>query len=229
MKRLLEKNLKNALSRSSLNFQIRTRNSETIEWKEQLLNSAAQLSPRLQRIRKTLVSSKRSSSADRVEAAVALMVLETGKELETLLIQRTERHDDPWSGQIGLPGGRVKSSDPSTKAALLREVVEEVGVDLGLDGEELGPLSLGHPMRRTEMRVQPWVYGLWRKPSVEIGSEVGSAFWVSLQKLPSMQATSRVLIRGEQRSVECFLIDGSIVWGFTYRVLTELLEIPGIL
>jgi len=157
------------------------------------------------------------------------MLLETGNDLETLLIQRTERHDDPWSGQIGLPGGRVKPSDPSTKAALLREVVEEVGVDLGSEGEEIGPLSLGHPMRRTEMRVQPWVYGLWRRPSVIIGPEVSSAFWVSLQQLPSMQTTGDVLIRGVERSVECFLVNGKIVWGFTYRVLTELLQIPGVL
>lgn len=157
------------------------------------------------------------------------MLLDTGRELETLLIQRTERHDDPWSGQIGLPGGRVKSSDPSTKAALLREVVEEVGVDLNSEGEELGPLSLGHPMRRTEMRVQPWVYGLKEKPEVNFGSEVSSAFWVSLPRLRSTQTTSEVLIRGQHWKVECFLVEGKIVWGFTFRVLTELLQIPGVL
>lgn len=157
-----------------------------------------------------------------------MMILEQGSDLEALLIQRTERHDDPWSGQIGLPGGRVKDSDPSVRLALHREVMEEVGVDLATGGEELGPLSIGHPMRRLEMKVQPWVYALSNRPSLRIGPEVSSAFWVSLPNLPSRKTTSQVSIRGEERRVECFLVDRKVVWGFTYRVLTELLQIPGV-
>ncbi len=164
-----------------------------------------------------------------MEATVGLMLLEQGVDVETLLIQRTERHDDPWSGQIGLPGGRVKQSDGSIRSALHREVEEEVGVDLASDGEELGPLSVGHPMRRLEMTVQPWVYALRRRPSVTIGPEVSSAFWVSLSALPSERTKSDVFIRGERWAVECFLVDGKVVWGFTYRVLTELLQVPGFL
>ncbi len=164
-----------------------------------------------------------------MEATVGLMLLEEGADVETLLIQRTERHDDAWSGQVGLPGGRVKESDGSIRSALHREVEEEVGVDLASDGEELGPLSVGHPMRRLEMKVQPWVYALWRRPSVTIGPEVSSAFWVSLPTLPSKRTKSDVCIRGERWTVECFLVDGKVVWGFTYRVLSELLQVPGFL
>lgn len=163
-----------------------------------------------------------------MEAAVGLMVLDENNDLETLLIQRTERHDDPWSGQIGLPGGRFKASDRTIGSTIHREVLEEVGVDLAADGEELGVLSIGHPMRRLEMRVQPRVYGLRRRPSVIIGPEVSLAFWVSLPSLPSKRATSQVSIRGEERTVECFLVEGKVVWGFTYRVLSELLEVPGV-
>jgi hypothetical protein len=32
-----------------------------------------------------------------------------------------------------------------------------------------------------------------------------------------------------RREVEAFLVDGQIVWGFTYRVLSELLAVPDIL
>lgn len=96
-------------------------------------------------------------------------------------------------------------------------------------GEQIGPLSLGHPMRRTEMRVQPWVFGLRARPVLTMGSEVTDAFWLSVPGLPKTATTSEVEIRGERRTVESFFVNHRVVWGFTYRVLTELLQIPGIL
>jgi 8-oxo-dGTP pyrophosphatase MutT (NUDIX family) len=183
----------------------------------------------LTKLKEILAVQNRSPPNEKVEAAVAVMLSEADGVLETLLIQRTERHDDPWSGQIGLPGGRVKASDQSTLAALEREVLEEVGIRLEEEGVRLGPLSLGHPMRRTEMRVQPWVYGLRRKPAVESGPEVTNAFWVAIPDLKPSITTSDVTVRERTWRVESFLLNGRVVWGFTYRVLTELLQIPEVL
>jgi hypothetical protein len=50
-----------------------------------------------------------------------------------------------------------------------------------------------------------------------------------LAKLPSLRGTSEVEIRGTRLMVEAFLVDGRVVWGFTYRVLNELLAVPGVL
>ena len=75
------------------------------------------------------------------------------------------------------------------------------------------------------MGVQPWVYGLQTKPEVTIGQEIASSFWVNLAELPSRKATSQISIRDWTRNVEAFLVEGKVVWGFTYRVLTELLPI----
>ncbi len=188
-----------------------------------------QLSPRLAKLKAVLAVQNRSLTDEKVEATVALMLFESAGVLEILLIQRTERHDDPWSGQIGLPGGRVRESDGATLAALEREVSEEVGVRLQEDGVRLGPLSLGHPMRRTEMRVQPWVYGLRRKPLVQVGPEVAKAFWVEVQELKPNLSMREVTVRERTLKVESFVLDGRVVWGFTYRVLTEFLQIPGVL
>jgi len=188
------------------------------------------LSERLIRLRETLSSNPRSGTNEKVEAVVGVLLRqEAANELSTLLIQRVERNNDPWSGQIGLPGGRVEKFDGSTQDALEREVREEVGIDLGIDGEPLGALTVSHPMRNIEMRVQPFVYGLRRRPEVNVGPEVQEAFWVSLFKLPSVRELSEVEIRGMRREVESFLVDGRIVWGFTYRVLSELLAVPDVL
>ena len=182
------------------------------------------------RLRETLSSNPRSGTNEKVEAVVGVLLhQEPANDFSTLLIQRVERNNDPWSGQIGLPGGRVEKFDGSTRDALKREVREEVGVDLGTDGEPLGALTVGHPMRNIEMRVQPLVYGLRRLPNVNVGPEVQEAFWVSLSKLPSVRGLSEVEIRGMRREVESFLVDGRIVWGFTYRVLSELLAVPDVL
>jgi len=161
-----------------------------------------------------------------VEAVVAILLWkEPGGGLQTLLVQRAEREGDPWSGQIGLPGGRVKQGAESPRTALHREVEEEVGIKLEEVGVELGSLSVGHPMRRLEMRVQPWVYGLRIKPRVSIGPEIAGSFWVNLSELPSKKKMSEITIRDKPWSVESFVVEGKIVWGFTYRVLSELLPI----
>src|SRR3989475_6413604 len=143
------------------------------------------LSQRLMRLKENLSSNPRSSSNERVDAVVAILLyLDSADELSTLLIHRMERSNDPWSGQIGLPGGRVEKFDGSTREALEVGVRGEVGLELSRDGEQLGVLSIGHPGRRVEMTVQPWVYGLQRPPQVTTVPEIQQAFWVSLWKFP---------------------------------------------
>lgn len=184
------------------------------------------LSSNLLHLKEELASIRRSGDGEQVEAVVAILLWdEPGVGLQTLLVKRAEREGDPWSGQIGLPGGRVKQSVESPRTALHREVEEEVGIRLEEVGVELGSLSVGHPMRRIEMRVQPWVYGLRTKPKVSLGSEIADSFWTNLIELPSKMRMVEIVIRNEPRSVESFVVEGKVVWGFTYRVLTELIPI----
>ncbi len=187
-----------------------------LEWSSNLL-----------RLKDELASIHRSIDGEQVEAVVAILLWEEPTAgLQTLLVQRVEREGDPWSGQIGLPGGRVKQPRESPRSALRREVEEEVGIKLEEVGVELGSLTIGQPIRRIGMRVQPWVYGLRIKPKVNIGpEEIADSFWVNLKELPSKMKMTEITIRNEPRSVESFVVEGRVVWGFTYRVLTELLPI----
>ena len=73
-------------------------------------------------------------------AAVALVLLEGAQGLEIILIKRAERGDDPWSGQIALPGGRYEVGDPDLEATAVRETSEETGVDLS-GAERMGALD----------------------------------------------------------------------------------------
>ena len=58
----------------------------------------------------------------RVEAGVAAVVREAGDGLELLFIRRAEHDDDPWSGDLAFPGGRVDPEDADPRAAASREV-----------------------------------------------------------------------------------------------------------
>src|SRR5688572_23556785 len=93
-------------------------------------------------------------------AAVALLLAPGVDELELLLIRRAERSDDPWSGHMALPGGREDPGDATLLATAVREVREEVGIELNramLLGEldDLRPSSA--PAR---IVVRPFVFAL---------------------------------------------------------------------
>ena len=49
---------------------------------------------------------------------------------EIMFIKRASRKRDPWSGDIALPGGRRDPEDANDCEAAVREVREEVGLDL---------------------------------------------------------------------------------------------------
>jgi 8-oxo-dGTP pyrophosphatase MutT (NUDIX family) len=50
-------------------------------------------------------------------------------DLDVLLVQRTTREGDPWSGHLALPGGRLEPDETPLDAAV-RETLEEVGLAL---------------------------------------------------------------------------------------------------
>ncbi|HET9512400.1 MAG TPA: NUDIX domain-containing protein, partial [Gemmatimonadales bacterium] len=64
----------------------------------------------------------------RIPAAVSLICVRDPDAL--LLIRRADRDGDPWSGQLGLPGGRKSPADADLLSTAIRETFEEVGIDL---------------------------------------------------------------------------------------------------
>jgi 8-oxo-dGTP pyrophosphatase MutT (NUDIX family) len=143
-----------------------------------------------------------------------------------LLIRRAERAGDPWSGHMGLPGGRRDPGDPDLLTTAIREVLEEVGVRLAPE-HLLGTLDDVAPRTPVlpPVAVRPFVFALPEPPPLQPNAEIAAAGWVALPELldPRTRRTVQVEVRGESRLVSAFVTDAGIVWGMTERILSLLL------
>lgn len=159
---------------------------------------------------------------DQAEAAV-LILLRTGKTgLEVLAEQRAERAGDPWSGQVGLPGGRTSPADGSLTETVLRELQEEVGV---IPSALEGPPGL-FDIRRARpsgLRVAVFAHrvgGDTEIPSPASPTEVDATFWMPLSALDHATSRPRNTLFG-RINVAAVEFEGHVVWGFTLRVLQD--------
>jgi len=157
------------------------------------------------------------------EAAVALVHAVPADSV--LLIRRTERESDSWSGHWSLPGGRRDPGDVDLLHTALRELEEECGIRL--PGAELGTAM---PARLVGRRVGH--YFLVAPFAFRVDSELATildpleaahAEWLPL-------ATLRDLDRHRLRNVPghppetlfpAIDLDGAPLWGFTYRLLCD--------
>ncbi len=156
----------------------------------------------------------------RAHAAVSV-VLRTGiRGAEALALERAERPGDPWSGQVGLPGGRSGGTDRNLLETALRELEEEVGLTPADFDGRLGYFG-NEDARPASLRVAIFV-GVWdthqREPAVRSPSEVADLFWLPLSELAGTERVARPTALGPA-VVEATRFEGHVIWGFTRRVL----------
>ncbi|MGQ0796952.1 MAG: NUDIX hydrolase [Methanobacteriota archaeon] len=161
-------------------------------------------------------------------ASVIVLVRDVGRGLEILLGTRARREGDPWSGQVGLPGGRHRDEDGTILETALRETKEEMGLDLTGRAEVLGHMAPRAPGNRLEMLVVPYVAFTRERLEPQTGPEISEAFWCALAELPPTRATARVMTILGELTVPAFRFGGRVIWGFTYRLLEELLVLVGL-
>ena len=118
------------------------------------------------------------SDGQKRRAAVAAILHQATAGTDLLFIERAQWEGDPWSGDIGFPGGRCEKQDFSPRHTAERETQEEIGVDL-TDFEYLGQLddiSGAH----VPIIVSCFVYLTNKRPAPSLNHEVENVFWVSL-------------------------------------------------
>lgn len=159
-------------------------------------------------------------------AAVSI-ILSDRRLPRVLLIKRAERSGDPWSGQIAFPGGKVQQGDGSARGTAIRETFEEVGIDLAKAAEFLG-YGRVTGTHTGSLDVAPAVFLLKRKVVVTPNGEVASYRWASLNELlsPSSRSVLRFDFQGTSAEMPAFLVGDYVVWGLTYRILSQMLDEP---
>jgi 8-oxo-dGTP pyrophosphatase MutT (NUDIX family) len=164
------------------------------------------------------------------KAAVAAVLRDVPGDVELLFIRRAEHPRDPWSGQMGLPGGRVDPGDASPLAAALRETREEIGLDLEALGRLLGRLSEVRthlPPGSVPHSVVPFPFAVDGDPALRPNHEVEETIWVPLSYFADRRnrASFTWVRRGLPLPMPSTTFRGRVIWGLTLRIVDELLEV----
>jgi len=146
-----------------------------------------------------------------------------------VLLQRRASTLGHHAGQVAFPGGRLEPSDDGPVAAALREATEEVGLDVtGVD--VLGTLA-PLPVPVSNHLVTP-VPAWWTRPSQVAAvdhAETVEVFRLPVADLldPANRASVAHTRSGTTVRTPAFVVDGTLVWGFTAIVLSRMFDALG--
>jgi 8-oxo-dGTP pyrophosphatase MutT (NUDIX family) len=168
--------------------------------------------------------------ADRPHAAVAMVLSDAPGGPEVLFIVRAPHDDDPWSGNIAFPGGRVAPGDTGARQTAERETFEELALELsGCD--YLGRLDdlYGATL---PILVSAFVYATQLPPPITTNHEIARTFWYPLAALgaPKQHRQATFCWRGElttQPVTEILPAGEPLLWGITYRLLRNFFALMG--
>lgn len=165
-------------------------------------------------------------------AAVASVFRDGREGAELLFIERAHHDQDPWSGQIGFPGGRAEQTDESLEATAARETREELGLELfAAPTHRLGALDQLQARARRQviaMGITPYAFVLeGPAPTLTPNYEVEEAFWVPLSQLadPDRRTwfdASRAGVPYRFQAID--LERPTLLWGLTHYMVTEILH-----
>jgi 8-oxo-dGTP pyrophosphatase MutT (NUDIX family) len=158
------------------------------------------------------------------EAAVAIVRARAPEE-SILLIRRTERVGDPWSGHWSLPGGRRDAGDPDLLHTALRELAEECAILLTREQLEVAlPATSVGRLLGPRMLVAPFVFSVDHElPTIADPEEAVEAVWVpvSLLRDPSRHEVQSVPGMPPDMQFPGIRLNGVPLWGFTYKLVTD--------
>ncbi|WP_339673602.1 CoA pyrophosphatase [Dasania marina] len=163
-------------------------------------------------------------------SAVAIILRQGEQGLEALMIQRAERENDPWSGQMGFPGGRMEKYDGGGMATAQRETHEEIGLPSNAYSDCIGRLPdiIATPKKHLRpMVISCYVFMLEDEPDLQLNYEVASVVWLPLNYLANKNNRQAMQWQRGKQTVDlpCYLYQGKRVWGLSLKMLDELMRV----
>src|SRR5207247_8514599 len=108
------------------------------------------------------------------------------------------------------------------------EARQELGVELASHAESLGHMGPRAPGNKPQLLVVPCVAIATAPLEASPGPEMTSVVWVPLSGLPATQGKTLVPTILGELNVPSYTPGDRLIWGFTYRILEELLVVVGL-
>ena len=153
-------------------------------------------------------------------AAVALLLKPKRNDFDVLLVKRVKNPSDPWSGQMALPGGKREPKDASLKDTVMRETLEETGVELS-QCRFLGVLNAVRSEPKPDFKILPFVMLLEDEPQLKLNkAELETFIWVPYEEVVLSKGTAEFSFG----KVPAYIFADAIVWGVTYKILSDFVK-----
>ncbi len=175
---------------------------------------------------------KREFPQNYKNASVGIIFRE-GREndLELLFIKRTEKEGDPWSGHVSFPGGRMEDRDATYLDTAIREVREEVGLDLSKVAENIGRLETVQAVSRGKplpLLIHPFLFRITGELPGQLPfdrREVETPFWVPLSFFLDRDNLGEFIYTREELeiSLPCYCPYSYKIWGLTLGMIEEII------
>ncbi|MDO6422909.1 NUDIX hydrolase [Saccharophagus degradans] len=160
-----------------------------------------------------------------INQAAVMVLLSEGPSGERVLLTRRAEHLNQHAGEIALPGGKWEPADPDLLTTALRETHEEVGIP-PWKVEVLGTLPAAYTRRG--VKVTPYIGRVAHDVELVANlEELDEMFWIPIEflKQDKRKRTDRYQHLGKVFWAPAYVYEQHLVWGFTARVLVELLRV----
>ena len=168
-----------------------------------------------------------------MRAAVAIILRDGAESTEFLMMQRAAHENDPWSGQMSFPGGKLDPTDESARHAAERETLEEVGLPLERE-HYIGQLDDLYGLKvnnQYSVHVSCFVYKFDRQIELQTNHEVADTVWLPMAFLDQPEnAMDYRHPHDPSLRMPAVLIDESkeqVLWGMSLRMLITLYQLLG--